>query len=694
MSAPTNGTAATAIDLTSSVPYAAVIDTTGASTDPEVLISGSTAADRAVWWSYRNNDAVFYKLVEISSIGVDAGSGYPITNYYSITSVWRGSPGSLTQAFERHDAWVDTGSPGDDRGNYLSVPVAPGETIYILISDNDSNLGGSLSLSVEATRLQRGTLIASNVSASDTDRGQWLTAFASDGSATGRDAPIHNGGTLTGIAQHPTTREVLAYNAGSNFPLVRLSPTLGLIERCATIWTSLTPTFVGSNFQWGAQGLAIDPTTGDILLLWAGSNVGGSNIGHHELQRRDATTWALLEQWSDFIPATLLGTAGINVMPGQVSPDGTSYYLTTQGSTGTGQNKVFKLDLGSGVVTTFATVGTWSGGVNPTGNFCQWQPVVLSDGRVVTAWTHMTTGTADQLHVVVHNSGGSLVIDFDLTTDVGTGLAIRTGPAVTLDESEIWIEYQSHGGGAFPNWLDRFTLATGANAHHVEALTDTDGVDIRFRDLLVLATLGGLCYGGGEVAIQADPPDGTPFSGRQLNPRAMLQLNFDDQTRYYSNDALNTPTRRHRGSVIQFGTITRQLSDRTSPYKVADCQVDVDDSDRHLSILEATAASEHWQNREAKVTVQNLDSLAAGETPHTLGRFIWRKHLSSGLQRTIGLTDVLGSEFSDFNLERSLPTRQVKDDFPGAPEDSLERYVPIAMGVFPDRSGRPSMPVQ
>jgi hypothetical protein len=167
----------------------------------------------------------------------------------------------------------------------------------------------------------------------------------------------------------------------------------------------------------------------------------------------------------------------------------------------------------------------------------------------------------------------------------------------------------------------------------------------------------------------------------------MLQLNFDDATRYYSNDALNTPTRRHRGSVIQFGTITRQLSDRTSPYKVADCQVDVDDSDRHLSILEATAASEHWQNREAKVTVQNLDSLAAGETPHTLGRFIWRKHLSSGLQRTIGLTDVLGSEFSDFNLERSLPTRQIKDDFPGAPEDSLERYVPIAMGVFPDRSG-------
>lgn len=200
------------------------------------------------------------------------------------------------------------------------------------------------------------------------------------------------------------------------------------------------------------------------------------------------------------------------------------------------------------------------------------------------------------------------------------------------------------------------------------------------------------CFGGGEITVVADPTDGIDtFSGRNVSPRAWLELGFGnsytaspptESTGYFALDTANHPASyyggRKAGSLLEIGTVTRQLSDRFSSYKMGGCSVEVDDSSRFFSRAEAgevlfgIETGELWQNREGRVRVASPSTIAAAGTPHTLFRGIWRSHESNGLQRTLSLTDILGSEFSDFNLEELHPRRKVKDIFDNAAGIALE----------------------
>lgn len=196
------------------------------------------------------------------------------------------------------------------------------------------------------------------------------------------------------------------------------------------------------------------------------------------------------------------------------------------------------------------------------------------------------------------------------------------------------------------------------------------------------------CTGGGAIAVVADPASGETFTGRSLSPRPWLTLGFDDMDRSFALDAYNHPPAYYGGSkyghLIHFGAITRQLSDRFSSYKMADCTIEVDNNSRLLDVLETTAATQYWQNREGRIYLASDTTIAAGGTPHTLFRGIWRGHKSHGLQRTLTLTDILGSEFSDFNIEDTLPRRTIKQDFPNAPAENLDKVVPIVLGKVSD----------
>jgi hypothetical protein len=442
------------------------------------------------------------------------------------------------------------------------------------------------------------------------------------------------------------------------------------------VWDGATAVIVGSPITFTSSLLFDSVKAGGTNYFWGDINYNGTKYVA-QLKKVtpaavDAQTWTLPDGGID---NSFAGNHPLdNILNGfAISPDETIAYWSCRNQVGWAKvGGVYVLRRwslsGSTALANLATDATLS----------PYAFITLTDGTLVSAWQD-TSVSSTVAYIRLYSQAGALLTSYTLVGGIFGG--VRMWPGLT--DATYW--YNPVPSATFTE-VDALTGAT-INSFTCPIPSPSTSVDNLGSPFVTRVQIGGACSDGGDVTVVADPADGTPFSGRQLNPRAMLEIGFDDATRYYSNDALNTPTRRHRGSVIQFGTITRQLSDRTSPYKVADCQVDVDDSDRHLSILEATAASEHWQNREAKVTVQNLDSLALDETPHTLGRFIWRKHLSSGLQRTIGLTDVLGSEFSDFNLERMLPTRQVKDDFPSAPPDSLERAVPIALGIFPDQNG-------
>jgi hypothetical protein len=365
------------------------------------------------------------------------------------------------------------------------------------------------------------------------------------------------------------------------------------------VWNGVTAAIIGSPVAFASSFLFDAVKAGATNYFWGNLNFNGtkyvSQLKKVTPAAVDAQTWTLPDGGIDGAKPldTILNGFGI-------SPDETIAYWSCRnqlgGATVGGVYVLRRWSLsGSVALANLATHAT----LNPY-NF-----ITLTDGTLVSAWID-TSVSGTVAYIRLYSQAGSLLTSYSLAGGTSSGI-IRMWPGLT--DATYW--YNPVPSATFTE-VNALTGAT-VNSFTCPIPSPSTTVDNLGSPFVTRVQIGssGACSGGGAVAVVADPADGTPFTGRQLDPRAMLQLNFDDATRYYSNDALNTPTRRHRGSVIQFGTITRQLSDRTSPYKVADCQVDVDDSDRHLSILEATAASEHWQNREAKVTVQNLDSLAA-----------------------------------------------------------------------------------
>lgn len=202
------------------------------------------------------------------------------------------------------------------------------------------------------------------------------------------------------------------------------------------------------------------------------------------------------------------------------------------------------------------------------------------------------------------------------------------------------------------------------------------------------------CTGGGAITVVATPATGEVFTGRTLTPRRWLTLGFDDMDRGFALDAYNHPPAYYGGSkyghVIHFGTVTRQLSDRFSSYKMANCTIEVDNTSRLLDSLETAAASQYWANRQGRIYLASEATIAAGGTPHTVFRGIWRGHKSNGLRRSLTFTDILGSSFSDFNLEATLPKRKVTLaliaalGLTGVPDGVEDSVVPIAYGRWSD----------
>jgi hypothetical protein len=160
---------------------------------------------------------------------------------------------------------------------------------------------------------------------------------------------------------------------------------------------------------------------------------------------------------------------------------------------------------------------------------------------------------------------------------------------------------------------------------------------------------------------------------------------------YFSLDTLNHPPTyqggRKIGKIQSMGTVTRELSDRSSAYKPGSGQAVIDDTDKLLSKLEADPLTRNWFNRDIQICLASAESIANGDVPWTRMRGILTSNQQTGLMRTLGYISALGSEFSPLDLDRMIPSRQVKDDFAAtAPPTSLDTYVPICLGIFPDRS--------
>lgn len=475
----------------------------------------------------------------------------------------------------------------------------------------------------------------------------------------------------------------------------------------------------------------LDPTTGNVTDTIVPPVIAGASL-FGEWVRLDSGEWMATQTYlgspsnlqffsDDFL--TRLGSATLNQGSNAAEP-GAAYVPGSGGS-------VFFVTKNGGVSTydtTGAQVSTWS-----TGNAKRDRLAISPDGTTAYHWQ---SGQSN-LYVTVLGGSTSLLVDisgatFDYFNAQHRGLmCLANGNIVTsaIDGNDGTPKLKCYTPAGALVWATNTLAAPPTLNGYIEdfcpgqtdasifvVTRDQFAVTLYFADIDV--TTGALtprftkaddgtdpspiynngpywilrgaavappsCSGGGAIEVDADPADGPAFSGRVLSPRAWLELGFDDADRSLALDSYNHPDGRRIGNLIRFGSIRRGLSTHSQPYKMGEADVTVDDSSRLMDTLEATTASTYWANREGRIRLSITTAIAAAATAWTLFRGIWRTNDSDGLQRNLGFTSVLGSEFSDFNLERQIADLTIKDVFDGAPKDSQDKTLPIAYGIYPD----------
>lgn len=218
-----------------------------------------------------------------------------------------------------------------------------------------------------------------------------------------------------------------------------------------------------------------------------------------------------------------------------------------------------------------------------------------------------------------------------------------------------------------------------------------------FETLITPAKLPDAIDGGG-ITVPTDPSQGSDFSGRAVDFRVWLEIQFDDATRSYAGDTVNTTGGQWFGCVLDFGSINYQISDRYGAYKMTTVSVTIDDAKRTFSQLETLSPSQHWLYREVRIKMATSAVIASGGTPWTVFRGIWTGYTTKGNQLTFEFNDRLGSLMLDQHVERTVPRRTFAEDFSGrftsqtdtngdlipVSAETLARHVPVAYGFVSD----------
>lgn len=207
---------------------------------------------------------------------------------------------------------------------------------------------------------------------------------------------------------------------------------------------------------------------------------------------------------------------------------------------------------------------------------------------------------------------------------------------------------------------------------------------------------------GGAVPQVVDPPGGVEFTG--LGPhgdRFFTEVDLDDgmvslalHDPIGASPALVAHGGRKTGSMTQVGSIIRRSTDRLGGWQSSTSRWSTDDHDRYFR---AAQKAQRWYGREFRHYLGDRLDLA---NSRCLGRFNIREYPPQpGFGVDVEGTDVIGSEFSAFNLDRDILDSYVFDGdrFPNAPAALLEletpQPVPAYWGRWSDEGSGGSPPV-
>lgn len=139
------------------------------------------------------------------------------------------------------------------------------------------------------------------------------------------------------------------------------------------------------------------------------------------------------------------------------------------------------------------------------------------------------------------------------------------------------------------------------------------------------------------------------------------------------------------GRVCAFGPISRRMSTPDGDYDVATCDVTVSDNDGLIRGLLADPTTRIMTGREAAIELLSESGRAAGATPRTLlrGR-VSDVQAPIGRKAKLRIADTVGSQFSGFDLEKTVGVPITQIEHPKCPAAVVNRIYPIVLGEHSD----------
>ena len=290
--------------------------------------------------------------------------------------------------------------------------------------------------------------------------------------------------TIEGLERHPVSLlyrpeydDVLVLTGGitDGGLLFRLNRSFVIVDSVALAVTGFPGTDV-----WEPRLVRSD-FHGGLYVAYAPSTVGTA-AGDQFIRKIDPVTFQPVvpaEDWQTVV--TPLDAR--SPVYADFALDGQTFFVAMVGGADPNQHVIYQLDLTTSLSTAFATYGTWSGGINPTGN--TYQAGFLrprSDGTYVVA-TKALSGTDQNIlnSVLLLAADGTVTTVWPLAPTLIPPVHMYGVSGLAVQGDTLW--YVTGNGR-----LARLNLTTGAEA----TMVDIDpGAFLSFADLVVLTGGGG-----------------------------------------------------------------------------------------------------------------------------------------------------------------------------------------------------------
>lgn len=154
---------------------------------------------------------------------------------------------------------------------------------------------------------------------------------------------------------------------------------------------------------------------------------------------------------------------------------------------------------------------------------------------------------------------------------------------------------------------------------------------------------------------------------------------------HWSQRPMADPGAWSEGRLLSIGDVTRSCTDQDGNYELSKVNVEVSDGDGMIRTLLSESPTQFWTGREATIEVLS----EAGRAADLEWRPVFRGVISAiqlrpGHKAALEISDLIGSKFSSFDLERTLSVK-LGGEHLNLPASSVGKIYPLIVGEHSDK---------